>query len=963
MTWIAAAIIRIGAAMGVGLAGLLRSVSGFGFRIFAVLFVGALLAALAWAGLQYGDRLAANRAWIKTATANDTTLSLLDAFELARVAGILKVELGPQRAPRIAVGDCGDRLRATAINDVRDTALKILCDTPQGNQVIAEIDQWNSSFELLALRDDFNRPSGAEVSCDNGEVVRLYMHLGCRDSGRHWTARIALNGKDTGLSAVAATGSAPFKDFAMLAEEHERWMNDWLVAGPLGESAPGLPYQVQFTSTLPASTKRAVVQVIGNLHSIEIEKKAQPIVADGVAGRDTQQIAFDQGSVTVKVLCKYTRKIFRGRNRHSKIVRTAECKPGSGDDTPRAYVITISSNGKTTPSVKLYASPRQARFSAVVQDRNDNDRRRWVLQRSANIAVSCKRPLQDCVAADFTLEWSPPTPTKSVDVDYDVVDRNGTSLIDDDGQISADALSAGLAPVVGLGLGDPGSLVWSLDRSLSLRETDQDEVRLSIDLRSQAIVNEILRRRMTERESGKVGGHTKRAAFVLMDAGDSPAESGQILAAASVPSVESGYNIWDLRALMESDAASSPLLGHAWIAPDGASTPGSTFKAVTGLALIERALANPSDSFVPFLLGAQAGDARRKLDIRQDPANPTRDALLVPIGNGDAACPNVKRCQAIRNAEGEAKIEAAYLTTKESKCTAARAGSLAQIGMCEALISSSNLYFGGVARYLDEQKVLEPGRSARDAKELDKDKPVPDLELASMAQRFMCGSHKLPLLSSAPSAVSRRAYRLWSSPVDVLASHAGVNRRQNVALSGFGQAVSATPLAMTAIYGSIAARRIIRPRLTVSSGTDPSQNACADNVPLLRNGSASAQAQYLDILRSGLSGVVFSPSGTAYPHISHRTAFAGRLFAKTGTAQVEGLDYTAWLVGWIEPAPAAKSLTGAPRRLAFACMVTDSKSSGGATCGPIVDEILAALEGQPTTARAPPKKARMVKRR
>jgi cell division protein FtsI/penicillin-binding protein 2 len=952
MSPIASPIVRVFTIALSVLSRVMRHINRFGFSILSIVFVGALTAALIWAGLKYEDQLAASRKWISVATANDTTLSLLDAFELARDAGIIKVELGAQRVPRIDVADCGDRLRPTAAGDARDTALKILCDTPQGNQIIAEIDQWNASFELLALRDDFDRPSGDEVKCDKGEIAKLYMHFGCRDSVRHWTARIALNNKDTGLKATTERGSAPFKDFAMLAEEHERWMNDWLVANPVGELDPGA--QVEFTAKLPGATKRAVVHVIGNLSAIAIDGAApRPVEVDGTPRKVSQQMTFGRVTTTVKVVCKYTRTLFRGRNRGSRVVRSAECKPGSAD-TPRGYIVTIASDGTATPAVKLYASPRRARFSGSLLDGGDPERKRWILQRSTNIAISCTAQIQDCNAADFALEWLPSVRGKVIEVDYDIFDRNGTSLIDDDGQISADALSSGLAPVIGLGPGDPGSLVWSLERALARRQTTQNEVQLSIDLQVQATVNGILRRRMTDLQSGKVGGATKRAAFVLMDAGDAPAERGQIIAAASVPSVESGYNIWDIRALMESNAASSPVLGHAWSSPDGATTPGSTFKAVTSLALIERVLSNPSDSFLPFMLGAQARDVRRKLDIRSDPDDPVRDALLIPIGNGDSACPNPRRCYAIRNAEGEAKLETAYLTRTASKCPSAGTGA-AQLGMCEALISSSNLYFGGVARYLDEPKVLDANRSS------ELFQAIPKLEVAAMARRFMCGDRPLSLLASAP-AVAKLAYRLRSPPLDVLASKQGVNKRQSVAFSGFGQAVSATPLAMAAVYGSIAARRIVKPRITLAA--DSESGTCAGDGELIRGGGEPARGQYLDLLKAGLSGVVFSPEGTAYKHMPHRDKFTGRLFAKTGTAQVAGVDYTTWLVGWIDPPNSPlKAPAVAPRRLAFACMVTDSKGSGGSTCGPIVDEVLATLEGMPTTIRKPPvKRVKVVKR-
>jgi len=928
-------------------------ISGIGF---------GFLVALILLGLHYRNQLAANREWMANVSSNDSTLSLADAFEIAHKAGVLRVELGVNRLPRINTGDCGERLLPNPPSSGRDTALKILCDTPQGNEVLAEIDQWNSSFELLALRDDFDRPSGDEVRCQTGDLVRFYIPLGCRDSKRHWTARLALNSANTGVLAATATGSAPFKDFAMLAEEHDRWMNDWMTIGPVGESASGQPYQIELTASLPNSIKRAVVHVIGNLHSIGADTNSQTITVDGVAGRNIQRMSFGQTSVVVRVLCKYTRVIFRGRSRVQR-PSTAECKPGAPDDTPRAYVVTISTGGKVSPSIKLYASPRRAKYSATLRDGDDKVNRRWIIQRTANVAISCTKDLKECSAADFQLEWLPTTPHKDIKAKFDIADRNGVSLLGQGGQISTAALGAGLAPVVGLGPGDFGSLVWALNRTVAPPQAEATNVRLSIDLRLQSLVSEVLRRRVAESETRRAGGAAKRAAFILIDVSDAVDESGQMLAVASVPSVESGYNIWDLRALMEGNAASSPLLGHGWSAPDSAATPGSAFKAITALALIQRVLNFPADPFASMLTGVQANEAHRKLDVRPDPGDAHREALLVPINAGDPKCPDVRRCQPIRNAEGEKLLNAAFLRTAESKCPPSIRGVTAQIGLCEALITSSNLYFAGTARYLDEPKVTNPNTSGAGTKELAAQ--VRDLEVAAMARRFVCDTGRLSLLSSESSAIVRRAYRLQADPLRVAAVDAGTNRRQNVALSGFGQAVSATPLAMATIYGSIAAGRIIRPRLTVAAPVSQNKGPCDDVPSLLNSDDAITQSRYLNVLHRGLAGVVFSDSGTAHKYMPHRAQFADRLFAKTGTAQVKDADYTAWLVGWVEPrstnAPSNRG-PGISKRMAFACMVTNSKQNGGPTCGPIVDEIFAALEGLPPIAIPSPGRAKVLRK-
>jgi len=75
-------------------------------------------------------------------------------------------------------------------------------------------------------------------------------------------------------------------------------------------------------------------------------------------------------------------------------------------------------------------------------------------------------------------------------------------------------------------------------------------------------------------------------------------------------------------------------------------------------------------------------------------------------------------------------------------------------------------------------------------------------------------------------------------------------------------------------------------------------------------------------------------------------------YAKTGTAQIGRRDNpnrlekfnSAWLIGWHQP-------PNSDTRLAFACMVTHSKGTGGKICGPIVSDLLRRINT--TRASAP----------
>jgi hypothetical protein len=975
-------------------------------------YVLAVTAAVTGFVFFYGGKLVESRDWIGHRPAPlATSQSLADTFNLVRDRGLIRIDMDAADTPRIEVEDCSVRLRrppaAPAEDPVSDKipALKVLCDTPQGSQVMAEIDQWNASFGLLAVRDDIGRPARgkeAEAACtsdepDAGEEhadVGNYLWYKCRDSRRHWTARLSAGSSaadNTGPEVEHATGFPPVRDYAMLAEQREPWMNDWSIVKPVTD-AEGAPQPVIFTANTPAGARdETVFQVIGELKRVLVDGREVDVKLDC---RGRQTVTLDRATVAVTLYVPRDKRhgpLRRGAGRN------ASCKNRIPDEKPGAYAVTIRAPGLPRRDIRFVALARQTRPTWRRMPSGRPVLRQ--LRQTANLTLTCDANTRtSCDARNLT--WGPQRrdagteddtgaevaanadsrpeakpaarpaarpggkPEAKPDIKPEITDRNGAALIDQDGDITDDAFAAGLAPIVGLNTEDVGALAMALNRV-------PQKVVLSIDLARQRIVNEILQRKL--REAGPKG---QRAAVILLDLDDTPGSPpGQILAAASVPGLSEVYNIWDLQATLEFKPAQSPLLERAWRAPDARSTPGSTFKLVTSLAAIEYALGNSSnDRFRRLLTGMPAEEVKRILQVQPNPDRRERDALLVRVGDGDP-CPPGTGCRAIMNASQEPRLETANLSNPESQCSPGAAPAARQIGICEALITSSNLYFGGLARLVDEPKVMLPGSTTRERRDR-----ILDLAMVEMARRFVDDKNSMSLLEGVPEVVRRGAYRLWADPLRVAAEDAvpvGATRRYRVLLSGFGQAVSASPLAMATIYGSVAAGYVIRPRLTVSADADRHPRA-----PFLTQGTAEEQQRLMDIVRRGLSGVVFARAGTAHNSMPARDHFTGRLFAKTGTAQVGGDSvngYTVWLAGWVNPASPGGSGQAPPRtgqagggqaggsgqalgihsRLGFICMVTDSgEDTGARRCGPIINDIIATLEGIPPSEPPSPRRRR-----
>ncbi len=160
-----------------------------------------------------------------------------------------------------------------------------------------------------------------------------------------------------------------------------------------------------------------------------------------------------------------------------------------------------------------------------------------------------------------------------------------------------------------------------------------------------------------------------------------------------------------------------------------------------------------------------------------------------------------------------------------------------------------------------------------------------------------------------------------------------VNDRHNIRQMSIGLRTHLTPLNLATLSAAIATDRLIQPTLLKQLNGTAATPA-----------TTGALGIRSDRIRAGMQQVV--TRGTA------GQAFKGHEFdqlrphlhAKTGTAplQLKGVNdkehklNNAWLTGWLE----AGAIPGINKRIAFTCMVTHSRHTGGKTCGTIVADLL-----------------------
>jgi cell division protein FtsI/penicillin-binding protein 2 len=606
-----------------------------------------------------------------------------------------------------------------------------------------------------------------------------------------------------------------------------------------------------------------------------------------------------------------------------------DCLEVRNDDSPFTMRVTLTGTLTAPLPIAIEAQtatikPRSVRQSlnytrkSIRRSLNSARKKDQVrMRRTAHLAANC---VMASNPAACTATWIKSRAIESFgDVQYRILlaDRK-TEVVDENGAIRPDALRMGLAPIVGVDREDIGSLTSALAQK---RDRQSADFLLTIDPKIQSraadVLGEEARKRSSRRRPIQSAGRRQRMALVVVDASDKTA--GEILAMASWPSLQPNQHVWDLNALAAGDERNFPLAGHAWRATDVHNMPGSTFKVVTALAAVQVTAAGDR-TIGDLMTGSRSfSESARLLGI-----DLSTNTLPVPNGRG------VFR---IHNSSGH-PYDSANLPTSQTRCPPA-AGPRRQLGLCEAILTSSNLYFSGMALKLDRPKLMDGTQEHLRTER--------ELALAKAARQLFWVAEPddkpvtFDLLRGKAAAARLRAVPILLPVMQGHERNGTPRARQlDLALNGYGQGVEASPLAVASIYTSLALWRQVRPRL-VPVGTSADPAADGEGQPLMPSPSAGSPP-YASILRSGLFGVSNVPGGTARRRFRSAKLLQSRVFAKTGTANTVGDFHSAWLAGWIEPA------IPQGRRLAFACWITHTTEYGADACVPIVRKLLEGIE-------------------
>lgn len=935
---------------------------------------------LLWASNKFAGRLEANRRWIETVALRSTSESYKHVFDRLRDGGLIWVHRPTGRVEiRYASSDGlrgsgpleDDQPQPTFAPDSDEyrALMRLLWFSEQGEFIRKEIDAWNQSYQMLAIRDNryinLGRGKRGRVCHDGKTVPHSYVPQDCFPN--EWASTYVHNGTSTN-AFTGSVASPSSQDFAFVAEKGGSYMGAWRVITPFSEEPPSLSSPTQtftyrFSTTMSLGQQPVLVNLIGDVGSISVDGSLHII---DPKQRETS-LSLGRAKVEIRAIPGY-----------SPHVTFPRCLQAGERGRGKAYGISLSGSIGQKIQIDIEARP----LSLPIRD--DLQCRDGCLSRSAHLRVHCDSQDKE-VAWEAPLIARPPSR-----IPFQITTRDGKMHLTnpDSGELETAAIELGLAPVVGLGPVDYGSLVGGLrEANRNAIETvrlsiDQDLQRLTIDALSHVHCASPQNR---QTRGGRAIGYegtcpAQRAAFVVMDASDDEARRGEILALASWPRVAEGISLWDLAALEMAAPAESPVAGMAWRANDIWATPGSSFKLVTAAAAIQAAI-DGNEKIAKLLRGSidlkgmanelgivQGGSTDGTGGWREGACKPLHpqdpkflDALPVLARDGRT----IARCLGNSAESGpRAPFIKALILPEKSRCAQ---GGRARIGLCEALITSSNLYFSGIALRMDQASVPV----GQDGSEIESEKELPQLHMAKMARRlFPAEGLCNPALENRPcygfDLLRGRvagARRLVASTLLVAAAAKasrrdadGRARRLQLAQAGIGQSVRATVLAMTSAYASAASGKVVRPRVLLrelakpDSVTDPLEGKDLFETPPGREG---VREELVEQLRRGLNGVVSVEGGTARSNVGAiPQAVLPYVFAKTGTAIVYGREkgilhgrarrppYSAWIVGWVEP-PGGGS--GVNRRLAFGCQVTHSYEYGGPACGPVVGAFIRAL--------------------
>ena len=936
----------------------------FSARHFQVIVLSLLAGLLYFGAYFFVETFRINRVWmerveIPSALAFDATTFdfLVDGGAIWPVRDGISVALGHAPCNTLAIRSPETVILANgpAGEDGRKY-VRELCESAQGERIRQQVANFNQSYRIVSVSDNREADSALKsdkgVACADGvSTAKLFVPPRCLPN--KWEATIAADGR--AVQSISTATISQF-DYAFLASETESFFGDWKVITPVIDTQTGESGQYRFTTTMTFGDMPVSIRTIGAVRSVSVngtELKIDPEIGP----EEVKAVAGQKQLLSLAVYCADdTRSIGTG----------VRCEGESPRGRPTGTQIFLSQPKGKVIELELLIEP---------SIRIDRGLRRYLANRQKGmpeipdekVSLGFGRIRVACSLADFKVGNSAKGGEDSgCDLNWNVPDNQKvesqseplTSLavadlpvLDAQGALTQKAFQLGLGGLLGLGTGDSGSVAAALTRT---EEGENPTLTLIPDYQEKALAA-LAQNYTCPKDEEQCG---RRADLVILDA--EVEDAGNVLAVASLPQPRTGMSSWDIETPELTASSQSPLAAYAWRNYDLRGTPGSAFKLITALAASQHVIDTGDKALESVLLGTATpleiadlfgiAATRPSFNGRCKPDYEIRDpkkmnALPIP-----GARDRIVFCMGNSSSSSGARSGISHIleTGIESGCGDTRAP---RGGMCEAIKRSSNLYFAGIAMYLDADKLLDPETG------FEHTRLVPDLILAREAERFFPAARSseaierksaLDILDVNYPATGRGR----ASPLIVEAGlpvPPGEPRRLRLARGGIGLSVSASPLAMASVAASVATGRIVRPHLVPLAERGPSNDPVEGEPLLIAPPEKQALAdKFLRDIRDGMGAVIRKQEGTSRSAVAKIPAeLRESIFAKTGTAPVFNHSnappdgrYASWLVGYVDPQP---GLAGIDQKIAFACRVAFSPSYGGSVCGPIVRDFLLAL--------------------
>lgn len=486
---------------------------------------------------------------------------------------------------------------------------------------------------------------------------------------------------------------------------------------------------------------------------------------------------------------------------------------------------------------------------------------------------------------------------------FQIHTRDGVVLLDSQqAQPSEFSYQNGLLALVGQDKQD----VYSLNGLLAQSHLKQaSQLTLTLDSIWQNLAQNLLNAQFTQgNDAARPRNPAQRTALVVINP-----NNGAVLAAASTPTPPAGVHAWDRATYSKLHPEKDPFQFVPWQGGDANQAPGSTFKIVTSLAILDAAQHDP------------------KLQQVVEGAAPAHVATILGMNPEQSPWqPPLAKTPVVNNYAPHESLQ--WLSRKALYNKACQRDNKARQrpGLRESLSESLNTWFAAATVYMDAAHL---GEDASQTFLLRTSK-----HLGFGRYHNLLADNTLPLKRYLPPTQNGRAIGrgdvlnafLGQMALDQQADNLG-SWGNRLVRSSFGQALSTTPLQMAQVAAVSATGKI-----------PPLHLVKAWNEQELQYPEANSLGFDIQILREAMKAVV--EEGTAASAFRN-TDLACRTYGKTGTADVPGGGRTAWFVGWLN---AHASLEDPQPQLAFACMVTHASGAGGRVCAPLIRDLL--LEAQ-----------------